>query len=113
MMDEDKNIFLIEINTNPGLEISSEIISILVPRMIEDSLRITVDELFDTEYSEEWTEKDGSYISKYHVDGYDDKENMWEFVCNINKSNDKYICEDYYGFGYHKNYKKNKKKSKK
>ena len=28
MMDEEKNVYLIEINTNPGLEISSEIIKI-------------------------------------------------------------------------------------
>ena len=100
MMDEDKNIYLIEINTNPGLEISSEIIEILVPRMIEDALRITADDLFETEYSKEWLGEDGNYISQYHVDGYDDRENMWELICNINESNDKYICEDYYGFGY-------------
>ena len=99
--------------TNPGLEISSEIIKILVPRMIEDALRITVDDLFETEYSKEWLGEDGNYVSQYHVDGYNDKENMWEFICNINKSNNKYICEDYYGFGYHKNSgKKKHKKSK-
>ena len=113
MMDENKNMYLIEINTNPGLEISSEIIEILVPRMIEDALRITVDDLFETDYSEEWVSEDGKYKSNFHVDGYDDKDNMWEYICNINKSNDKYICEDYYGFGYIKNSNKRKKKSKK
>ena len=113
MMDENKNMYLIEINTNPGLEISSEIIEILVPRMIEDALRITVDDLFETDYSEEWVSEDGKYKSNYHVEGYDDKDNMWEYICNINKSNDKYICEDYYGFGYIKNSNKRKKKSKK
>ena len=45
MLDEDKNVYLIEINTNPGLEISSDIIAELVPRMIDDALLITVDEL--------------------------------------------------------------------
>ena len=112
MMDEDKNVFLIEINTNPGLEISSEIISILVPRMIEDTLRITVDDLFETEYDQEWLDEEGNYKSKYHVDGYDDKENMWEFICNINKSNEKYINEDYYGFGYKSVSRKKHKKTK-
>ena len=111
MMDEDKNVYLIEINTNPGLEISSEIIEILVPRMIDDTLRITVDEIFETEYSKEWTDEDGNYKSNFHVEGYDDKENMWEYVCNMNKSNDKYKFEEYYGFGYQKGY--NKKKNKK
>ena len=106
MMDEDKNVYLIEINTNPGLEISSKVIEILVPRMIDDALRLTIDDLFETKYSEEWTDEKGEYKSNYHVDGYEDKENMWEFICNMNKFNDKYICEDYYGFGYLKNKKK-------
>ena len=108
MMDEDLNIYLIEINTNPGLEISSKIIEILIPRMIDDALRLTIDELFETKYKEEWMDKDMNYKSNYHVDGYDDKENMWEFICNINKNNEKYICEDYYGYGYVKNKKKKK-----
>ena len=106
MMDEDKNVYLIEINTNPGLEISSKVIEILVPRMIDDALRLTIDDLFETKYNEEWTDEKGEYKSNYHVDGYEDKENMWEFICNMNKFNDKYICEDYYGFGYLKNKKK-------
>ena len=113
MMDEEKNVYLIEINTNPGLELSSKIIEVLVPRMIDDALRLTVDKLFETEYDEEWKDENGNYKSQYHVDGYDDKDNMWEYICNINKSNDKYICEDYYGFGYIKNSNKRKKKSKK
>jgi hypothetical protein len=108
MMDEDKNVYLIEINTNPGLEISSKIIEILVPRMIDDTLRLTVDDLFETEYSKEWTDEDGNYKSNFHVDGYDDKENMWEFICNINKDNDK--REDYYGFGYQKSSTRKKQK---
>ena len=106
MMDEEKNVYLIEINTNPGLEISSKVIEILVPRMIDDALRLTIDDLFETKYNEEWTDEKGDYKSNYHVDGYEDKENMWEFICNINKNNDKFICEDYYGFGYLKNRKK-------
>ena len=110
MMDEDKNVYLIEINTNPGLEISSDIIEILVPRMIDDTLRLTVDELFETEFSKDWIGEDGNYKSNFHVEGYDDKENMWEFICNINKANDK--VEDHYGYGYQKscNRKKTKKK---
>ena len=106
MMDEDRNVYLIEINTNPGLEISSKVIEILVPRMIDDALRLTIDELFQTKYTEDWTNHNGNYKSNYHVEGYDDTENMWEYICNINKSNEKFICEDYYGFGYTRNKKK-------
>ena len=106
MMDEDKNVYLIEINTNPGLEISSKLIESLVPRMIDDALRLTIDELFKTKYNEEWIDETGNYKSNFHVNGYDDKENMWEFICNLNKSNEKYISEEYFGFGYHKNKRK-------
>ena len=106
MMDEDKNVYLIEINTNPGLEISSKLIEKLVPRMIDDALLLTIDDLFKTKYTEEWTDEKGNYKSNFHVDEYEDNENMWEFICNINKTNDKYISEDYYGFGYPKNKRK-------
>ena len=50
MMDSDFNIFLIEINTNPGLEESSPWIKIIVPRMLDDVLRLTIDQLFETKY---------------------------------------------------------------
>ena len=90
MMDEDKNVYLIEINTNPGLEISSKLIEKLVPRMIDDALLLTIDDLFKTKYTEEWTDEKGNYKSNFHVDEYEDNENMWEFICNINKYNEKY-----------------------
>ena len=50
MMDSDFNVFLIEINTNPGLEISSPWIQIIVPRMLDDALRLTVDKVFEPVY---------------------------------------------------------------
>ena len=50
MLDCDFNVFLIEINTNPGLEISSPWIQIVVPRMLDDALRLTVDKVFEPIY---------------------------------------------------------------
>jgi hypothetical protein len=41
---------LIEINTNPGLEESSPWIKLIVPRMLDDALRLTIDQLFETKY---------------------------------------------------------------
>ena len=38
MLDENFNLFLIEINTNPGLEESSPWIKIIIPRMLDDAL---------------------------------------------------------------------------
>jgi len=46
ILDEDFNMFLIEVNTNPCLEESSSLLKALIPRMIEDMLKITVDVLF-------------------------------------------------------------------
>jgi hypothetical protein len=46
MLDENFNLFLIEVNTNPGLEESSPWIEIIVPRMLDDALRLTIDQLF-------------------------------------------------------------------
>ena len=89
MMDEDKNVYLIEINTNPGLEISSDLIGELVPRMIDNALLLTVDDLFPTEYINENKNEKGEYKSKYHVNGYTDEENMWQFVCDMKKNTDK------------------------
>ena len=43
ILDEDFNVWLIEINTNPCLEESSALLKRLLPRMIEDLLQITVD----------------------------------------------------------------------
>ena len=50
MLDSNFNAFLIEINTNPGLEISSPWIQIVVPRMLDDALRLTIDKIFDPVY---------------------------------------------------------------
>ena len=90
MFDVDLNPFLIEINTNPGLEISSPLISKLVPRMIDDAFRLTIDKVFDTEYAKDRyrynSDKNiNEYISPFHVDGYDDSENMFKFLGSVTK----------------------------
>jgi len=93
LLDEEFNVFLIEINTNPGLEISSEIIKILVPRMIDDALRLTVDDVLQSDYIQDWKNQKGEYCSKFHVNGYKDEDNLWEFVCEAN-TNDKKLTDN-------------------
>ena len=73
ILDSNFNPFLLEINTNPGLEESSPLIEMLVPRMIDDAFRLTIDQIF--ERSDE-----NKNVSKFKVDGYSDEENMWENV---------------------------------
>lgn len=46
ILDEDFNVFLIEVNTNPCLEESSQLLKDMLPRMIEDMLKLTVDQVF-------------------------------------------------------------------
>ena len=70
ILDQKYKPYLLEINLNPGLEISSPLISKLVPRMVDDALKLTIDSKFYRNKEET--------SSKYHVDGYDDTENMWE-----------------------------------
>jgi len=110
MMDEDKNIYLIEINTNPGLEISSDLIGELVPRMIDDALLLTVDDLFPTEYSKDCLNEKGKYKSKFHVEGYNDDENMWDYICDMKKNIDKDLFNSF-SFNM-KNFRKSKRRIK-
>ena len=85
MLDIDFNPFLIEINTNPGLEISSPLINNLVPRLIDDAFRLTIDVEYGTKYSKERYNTKGDYISPFHVNGYNDNENVFELIGNIQK----------------------------
>ena len=72
IIDVTFHVFLLEVNTNPGLEESSPLIKQIVPRMIDDALRLTVDEMFHPKYT-----FDGPYVSPYPVHGYNDNENLW------------------------------------
>ena len=46
MIDEECHPWLIEVNTNPCLEESSKLLKQLVPRMIDDAFKLTVDQVF-------------------------------------------------------------------
>jgi hypothetical protein len=85
ILDSEFTPFLLEINTNPGLEESSNLIRQLVPRMIEDALRLTIDDMFPTRYIE--IEENEQYKSPFPVDNYSETDNLWDFVCSIKKKN--------------------------
>lgn len=46
ILDEDLNPWLIEVNTNPCLEESSTLLKVLIPRMLDDALKLTLDVVF-------------------------------------------------------------------
>ena len=89
MLDNKFNPFLIEVNLNPGLEESSPLIKMLVPRMLDDALRLTVDKEFRTIYNFNGVEKSSinnnfQYQSPFPVKGYSNNENIFKFICDLN-----------------------------
>ena len=72
ILDINFKPYLLEINTNPGYEESSPLIKMLVPRMIDDALKLTIDKEFES--SNNSNEKKSS---NFLVDGYSPEENMW------------------------------------
>ena len=46
LVDNDLNAWLVEVNTNPSLDESSSYLRTLLPRMINDALRVTIDVVF-------------------------------------------------------------------
>ena len=45
-LDIDYNVWLIEVNTNPCLEESSNILRRLLPRMLDDMFKLTLDQIY-------------------------------------------------------------------
>jgi tubulin---tyrosine ligase len=43
IVDSDYRTWLIEVNTNPDLSTSSSVLKKLVPRMVNDALKLTID----------------------------------------------------------------------
>jgi len=76
IIDQDFNVWLIEVNTNPCLEESSKLLQSLIPRMLDDAFRLTLDCIFPAP---------GEYTKskKYPVPDYDDNENMWYTILLI------------------------------
>ena len=80
IIDEAFRTWLIEINTNPCLEESSTLLKMLLPRMVDDALKLTIDQLFPKKCKNDTIETN---ISNYKVTGYEDNENMWEYLLQI------------------------------
>jgi hypothetical protein len=49
IFDEELGLWLIEVNTNPCLELSSPLLAQLIPCMLDDMLKLTVDRVFPRE----------------------------------------------------------------
>lgn len=71
MIDQNFKTWLIEINANPCIEESSSILKVLIPRMLDDAFRLTVDKVFTP---------DVEFHGRFPVTGYKDDENLWELL---------------------------------
>ncbi|CAI2376791.1 unnamed protein product [Moneuplotes crassus] len=86
IIDENFETWLIEINTNPCLEESSKILQALIPRMVDDALKLTLDPLFKKNLRAKLNEGDHSDAdldaqeSTFPVEGYENTENLWEEI---------------------------------
>ena len=77
ILDKNYQPFLLEINTNPGYEESSPLIKMLVPRMIDDALKLTIDRGLDY-----YGDINKNKKSSFEVIGYSSEENMWLKIKN-------------------------------
>jgi hypothetical protein len=72
-LDEQFNVYLIEVNTNPCIEESSPLLEELLPRMLDDAFSLTLDQIFNVVKGK----------TPFHVRKYQDSENMWEWLGSL------------------------------
>ena len=83
MVDYQLKPWLIEVNTNPCLEESSKLLKQLVPRMIDDALKLTLDVVFPPLKNDSLHDRDLKISEmpnenvNFSVKGYSDEVNMW------------------------------------
>lgn len=94
ILDCNLKPFLLEVNTNPGMEESSPICDEIIPRMIEDSLKLTLELIFidnDTQAEKEMkavkSTNEGIISTKVPaknpVKGYSDTTIMYDYICSV------------------------------
>jgi tubulin---tyrosine ligase len=75
IVDEEYECWCIEVNTNPCLEFSSPLLEKLIPRMINDALKLTVDQVFPPQKGK--SAYDSSKLNCFEVEGCANDENLW------------------------------------
>lgn len=81
IVDADYDSWLIEVNTNPSIEESSPLLKQIIPRMVNDAFRLTLDQTFLPKKGQ--TNYDPLKINVFEVDGVDNQENLWVPILNL------------------------------
>lgn len=76
IIDKNFKTYILEVNDNPGLSFSSPLIEILIPRMLDDAFRLTLDKMFKANYSNDCIQND-KFKSRFPVFNYSNSENLW------------------------------------
>ena len=91
MIDRSLKVWLIEANTNPAITTGNGFLDSLIPRMLDDAFKITLDKLFPKpkknspflkQMGKEWYEE---MEKTYHqtvfpLEGYSDGQNLWRKI---------------------------------
>jgi len=82
ILDSEYNVWIIEVNSNPSIEESNDLLRMLVPRMLDDAFRLTIDKVF-TPSSKNCKAADilkNEANKEFPVTGYTKDENLWEYI---------------------------------
>lgn len=93
MIDTDLQCWFIEANSNPAITTGNSFLDLLMPRMLDDAFKLTLDKMFPMPksqskfaklYSEEYVEevKRRYFEMSFPLTGYLDGENLWDKVKN-------------------------------
>jgi hypothetical protein len=91
MIDENLKVWFIEANSNPAITTGNSFLDLLIPRMLDDAFKLTLDKMFPIPkiesnfsklYSKEYTQE---VFEKYHntcfpLQGYLNGENLWDKI---------------------------------
>ena len=84
MVDANLRPWLIEVNTNPCLEESNQLLRHLVPRMLDDAFKLTLDIMFPplapAKIAEAQGEEEAGKLIRtavFPVPGHADNDNLW------------------------------------
>ena len=76
MLDADGHLWIIEVNTNPSIELASQWLKAIIPRMLDDAFKLTLDRIFPKGRDINMKEDD----AHFEVEGYSNETNMWEYM---------------------------------